>query len=403
MPDETRLDDYGLPLWRSYISSCSERVLSDLLRECAAINTVRRFDLYLVRRVDLDDIQGRFTQPLSATPLPYQHHNVTRMLACREHRPIIQSWIQRCLAEAGGPFEIAALATYFPEISSLSGATDPYPFPTPEELTRSVLAERALTNSILLALDMHQAGIMPQVVVEMVCGTILDPCWCRDCRSAAENGSATEHYVLEFPMVQKRQALLDSLACVIQNVYENHELAARIPWAVALELEPGEVYLLRDLQTVNDLFADIEQHPFGELLQKHVGLNLDIAHMKIAGVSAHELYRHRDRIVHAHICDHPRMHTLDQSLGRWSAVHRFEGPDYPYLLLLDDIRWEMEKQKPRQLPFSRSVALELEGCNRIAWIHESLTALKQEFFSLKYHRDRICELYDWPPDGQGAG
>jgi hypothetical protein len=145
-------------------------------------------------------------------------------------------------------------------------------------------------------------------------------------------------------------------------------------WAIALELEPGPAYALND----RNALAMLVQHLTGEAdyveLLPHIGVNLDIAHMKIAGVEANDLEEFKDWIVHAHIADHPGMHTVDQVVGTWSPVERSEGRDYPYLRLLSRINPDSPDRCG--LPFTRTIALELEGCSRIGWIHRSLVAMK---------------------------
>lgn len=107
-------------------------------------------------------------------------------------------------------------------------------------------------------------------------------------------------------------------------------------------------------------------------LAAHVGLNVDIAHMKIARVQARDLMPYLPSIVHAHIADHPGVHTRDQQVGKYTPVQQVSKGGYrPYIDLLS----ERCRQSANGLPFSRAIALELEGCNRIEWIYDSLSAM----------------------------
>ena len=141
-----------------------------------------------------------------------------------------------------------------------------------------------------------------------------------------------------------------------------------------MELEPGPTYVLRDRDSLTQVMAAVEQDA---RLLPHVGLNLDIAHMRIAQVSAAFLAKHSARILHAHICDHPDMHTRDQVPGTHTALDQRRGEFIPYLQLL--VQRCNSQLVPGGLPFSGACALELEGCNRIAWIHQSVAMMRHLF------------------------
>jgi hypothetical protein len=115
-----------------------------------------------------------------------------------------------------------------------------------------------------------------------------------------------------------------------------------------------------------------------------VGFNLDIAHMRIAGIVPRCATRPGQerlsaeverRIIHSHISDHPvhpGMHTHDQFVGSWTNIHAETTGYQPYLQLL----LERAADESPVVPFSRCVAVELEGCNRVFTIHDSLSRLK---------------------------
>ncbi len=121
----------------------------------------------------------------------------------------------------------------------------------------------------------------------------------------------------------------------------------------------------------------------GHRLADHVGLNVDIAHMRIAGVKVEQdvkkpgesLRDHIGRIVHSHICDNPKMHTRDQPIGSWHSAEYDAEEWMPFLNLLSDAASHVDKRE-YNLPFSGAVSLELEGCDRLRWIHQSLSDLK---------------------------
>jgi sugar phosphate isomerase/epimerase len=107
-----------------------------------------------------------------------------------------------------------------------------------------------------------------------------------------------------------------------------------------------------------------------------VGFNLDIAHMRIAGISARKFECMKDRVVHAHISDHPGMHTHDQIVGSWTNPGAKKGGYSDYVRLLADRNRSYTQLLNTHPPFSEAIAIELEGCNRIFWIHDSITRLR---------------------------
>lgn len=361
----------------SVITSASDRRLPDLLNEICQISHVCDFDIYLLRNNDMADIdalwkpRGKHLKPqFSAESHSLDTRSPTDILAKKKNLKLIYKWLRHCLhatnaeialskGASGRRVRIAALATYFPDISSRSD----------KRRRKSI---DALTNSILLALQLtrtpiaageSESAMMKHAIVEIVCGTRLDKCDC----SKACRGS---HIVYESQVETKLELLKDSLCQVAKNINGKQQ---RRDWYLALELEPGSTYLLRDSQS---LLQTLESLLSSRLLRGHVGINVDIAHMKIANVDPESILGREhvlNRILHAHTSDHPTgMHTRDQAIGRWSTIERYNGPDYRYLRVLQ----ERADMKDTLLPFSRRVALELEGCNRMRSVHDSLSALR---------------------------
>lgn len=89
---------------------------------------------------------------------------------------------------------------------------------------------------------------------------------------------------------------------------------------VALELEPGPLYLLRDQPTLR-IFADSIAATENTEISANVGFNLDIAHWCLAGIGPAWLKQSENsdilsRIFHAHISGHStKGHFGDISLG----------------------------------------------------------------------------------------
>jgi hypothetical protein len=213
---------------------------------------------------------------------------------------------------------------------------------------------------------------MDHPIVEIVCGTVIDP--------GPEGRSSPRRDVYH------RDYKLDLLCCSLTRVIERviEEVGESHPFALALETEPGEVYVLNHQESIRKIVERLDgtirvEGANLKLLREHVGLNVDIAHMRIAGIKATDLRPFVDWIVHAHISDHPGVHTHDQIVGSWTHPCRLKGGYREYLDLLLERATSAHSQRNtgrKPLPFSRAVAVELEGCDRMFWIHDSLARLK---------------------------
>ncbi len=392
-------------LRRSVLSSSSDCNLADLIREVREVSDVAYFDLLVLRAMDIAEFMRDHGAALQwdRPPLGFPVTTSTDILAIDAHRKLVQEWVKRQLDVANQQFgddrdrwnRITALATYFPDITSRSQKLTEI---GGSRLTSQELAVKALANTVKLAIELKNLGYVvappgaeePAAVVEMVCGTILDQCYCPRCEELRRRPrpGRVEYAMLAAPDCKIR-LLCDSLEAVHNEV--RNEYPQEGHWALAMELEPGPTYVLRDVNRIRDVFAELDERdaakPPEERLAPHVGLNLDIAHMKIAEVPVTRtpqtpaetpvLDEFANRIVHAHVCDHPGMHTRDQVVGNWHPIDRGQGDASSYVNLLR--RVPHAPGRPPGLPFSHAVALELEGCNRIAWIHQSLCAMKRLF------------------------
>lgn len=394
-------------LQRGVITSSSMRDLSDFLSEVQSLSGEDvAFDLFLLRDTDILEIERdeRLHPPLTTL---IDDRPLAEILAEEDNRKIIYRWLCKQFAKAPGA-RISAFATYFPDISS------------PYEDQRN-LAVRAIVNTIRLANELHTelpetAPIATSAVVELVAGSILEPCRCAECQS--------EGTIFEFDRDEKMDWIVESLRRVIAELENAGIDAAASGIGLAFEVEPGDTYVLNDLPAINLFFEKIDQDP---VLSRVVGLNLDIAHMRIVPVFAlprkgtkvrtifenktytgvideqpeigcesfevkilegpyqqmtkriarddcmpYFLDRHWRRLMHSHVSDHPGMHTRDQPVGKWTCVFRPDGGYADYIRLLFK-----RAHADTDLPFSWTVALELEGCNRMGWVAQGLVAIKQ--------------------------
>lgn len=343
-------------LTRGIISSSSGRDLIDLFRE---IHTIAgddvAFDLFMLRDSDVRQIEkakGTLVPNWDASTSPIDQRTFTALMAQPDNAAKISEWF--CEQCRTGKVTVSALATYFPEITSLIDA-------------RRLEAIMALTQSVVVALRLADAGFMTKTgaVVEFVCGTILDPCECAACQPRGETFLSSDK--------EKIERLVSSLESVVKHVrrMQSNNKAPAGPFALAAELEPGDTYVLRDERTLTLFLKLLDKK---EELHKHVGLNLDVAHMRIANVQPKYLKGHLHRIAHSHIADHPGMHTRDQVVGTWTPVDRRRNGYSAYIDLLKE---RLTNPTESAVGFSGVIALELEGCNRLAWACESLRSIRQ--------------------------
>ncbi|MCA9138396.1 MAG: hypothetical protein KDB00_16610 [Planctomycetales bacterium] len=373
------------PFEISVLSSCSDRKLRSLLVELLTVSRISMVDIYLLRRVDLD----AFGHKATALEFLKQDSNVGAAV----------DWLLKQFAEAEGiaakngidadRIMVPALATFLPEIawSDKAAAED---------------AITGLVNAVRIGHRLREEHRMEFPIVEMVCGTTVEHR--RRALLEGEYVGATDHWdkrwkeaIIEYPADSKRELILDRLRLVRRRLFD----AGIHDWALALELEPGS-YVLDDESAVRHMFEDLLTRSKYKILRKHVGLNFDIAHMKIAGVSDSAIEDFRRWMIHSHVCDHPGMHTRDQVLGTWDPVDRsnagFYGP-------LKSFTEAPDVAGREGLPWSRSVAIELEGCNRIMWIHDSVSALRHMQRALskpKRDTDDSEWLLDTPHEGVDA-
>lgn len=197
--------------------------------------------------------------------------------------------------------------------------------------------------------------------------------------------SARQVRVLSWPdaeMLQKH--LLESLVKAI-DLSGVDLLRDRV--SIALELEPGPLYLLRDWETLTSLCAQLNHHEHPAIRQA-TGFNLDIAHWRLAEISAEQVRADAEtgavcspsgtgvrtsvlqRVVHAHAAGHhPAGHFADGPLlrpGKLASEEHFR----PWIDLLKERRTLYSP-----LPFSSQVSLEFEAAPSIAAVLDSLRDL----------------------------
>ena len=370
----------------SVITSSSDFPLSGMVRQLGDISNLKTVDLYLLRDIDVREImelknQEEWTDPAGQTNVK----TITRLMANADVGKL-GDWILDQFDDVGsGPpasaatggktkarllkSRIAAFATYFPDLS--------YPCALKQDdgQNRRMWAIDALANCVRLACRLHKEKLsetevpFASPIIEIVCGVRLDRCHCSSCQ---------DKIIWEFDDEAKFNILFTSLTEVCQRV-DQDESDRGVSYKFALELEPGLTYALRDEATLKTA-ARLLLQKYPQLADR-VGLNLDIAHWRAARVPL-ELLSERipestltppqtygDLVVHSHICDlPPQMHSRDQPLGRWDPIDS-KGDGHA--------AWLSRLAKYAGRDFSRHVAVELEGCGRIDWVHRSIASLRQ--------------------------
>ena len=249
---------------------------------------------------------------------------------------------------------IAALATFFPQISSSEAA----------EVDKAVSAVR---NCLYLASRLGARH------VEIVGGVALPES--KEDRNKKHNPD--EYY---------REMLL-KLANSLSRIYNQRMNDAfdmlpidRKPF-LCMEIEPGEAYLIRDVESYRALRQHLDKIEEEDIkhghepvkASDHVLLNVDVAHMMLASGGAEKQLADieglnkagqfdddnkrqnlREWIGHFHLSDHARSHAADLRPGVYHSFEEYK----PWLQLALDLH-----NDPLALRFSATIAIELEACH----------------------------------------
>jgi hypothetical protein len=239
---------------------------------------------------------------------------------------------------------IVAIASFVPEITR------------PPRQPQGSPAAQAIRNLILIAQALQQKG-HPTRYVELVAGSAIEGIW------MAREPKEHKFYASLLRQQEARSRLLSNLRSALREI--SHD---KWPVYLALELEPGPCFVLRDWDSLLQLAIDIEQD---DTLRHRVGFNLDIGHWRIAQINCaniHSFSHVRDRVVHAHINAHHRCaHFGDAPFVNLdgSILDHNQPEDFlPWLNLLKKIaieRLDAGQLREGSLEFSRHVSMELEA------------------------------------------
>jgi sugar phosphate isomerase/epimerase len=160
--------------------------------------------------------------------------------------------------------------------------------------------------------------------------------------------------------------------------------------SLALELEPGPLYILNSLESLKYVAARLSSPPLAGV----VGFSLDIAHWVLAGMraaslreTAQEVLQH---VIHAHISDHGHGHFGDVAIGEVGLGMTAHDPSpaarerhlqafEEWIDLLNAVcpRPEHGPSGDHSTRFSGYVSAELEATKGMHLVRKSLDALDQ--------------------------
>ncbi|HEV8607928.1 MAG TPA: hypothetical protein VGQ99_21515 [Tepidisphaeraceae bacterium] len=273
---------------------------------------------------------------------------------------VLRASEQLVAALADGP-RVVAFSTFFPELSATEEAD-------------AKNAQDALIFLIKVAREMSRTskGLHHPNVIELVAGSRMDGVWPFKYCDPNRNASPKEaRYIANRISVDEALSrLIERLQPVAVEAFED-EQGKRI--SLAVELEPGPLYALNEWLTIAKFCQKLGSSQTPREVSQVVGLNLDVAHWKLADIDLRLLYSNddpgrmvRQRITHSHISDHGRGHFGDAApgtvgLGDYCVRRRERFAAFkPWIQFLRYVR--SESRENNLPPFSGYLSLELEAC-----------------------------------------
>ena len=196
--------------------------------------------------------------------------------------------------------------------SFIAEISNKMPDPRPDKFVETFWGKSICT--LIRMADRLQAE-QPKTVIQIVVGSVID---LFDVEGEAESRRFT---VSSRDRDDLTSVTLDRLAACLAKVVSEHGIRSdRI--RIAMELEPGPLFLLRDLASLERFASAIERHP-SPLVRDCVGFNLDVAHWWLCRDIRpdNDLSESiRSRIFGAHISGHSsRGHLGDWGLDKLEA------------------------------------------------------------------------------------
>lgn len=253
----------------------------------------------------------------------------------------IRHMIDRLEQKHGRKIDICAFASFLPDISLPDTIID-------GEHLRTMTV-KALGRLLDLLCELRARGFSCKVF-EIVAGhTVI----------LRDHGRSRTSPKLQYVHPDKCfEALKKSLDMISEMV--DHRFAAptsnlSAAPVFAFEVEPGVSKLISSPSSVDRLVDLIRQYP-------NTGLNLDVGHMLILGISPDDVFETDmgDWIAHAHISDNADAHYADLCVGSY----HHEGVFAEWLQALD-------RSRHRGGRFQGYVSIEMEACGSIDKVREA--------------------------------
>lgn len=228
-------------------------------------------------------------------------------------------------------------------------------------------AQRALEFLIALAQEFQARG-HPCRTVEIVAGSLFEGTW--EGIQAGPRISSNKR-VVYLANVQSRSSALDSLCRRLCELNECCSNRGDYPVQLAVELEPGPFFVINRWPVLKQFCEKMD----GQATFSHIGLNMDIAHWSMAGITPEMVFDCevvRKRIIHGHISDHGNGHFADVALSR---VHKDLGHFQAWVYLLGSAAHE--PRQPGYPQYWGGLALELEACKDQGLVVESINVLNK--------------------------
>jgi sugar phosphate isomerase/epimerase len=236
------------------------------------------------------------------------------------------------------------------------------------ELVATESSRKIGVNALRSAI--HIAAILNETVgqvkiVEVVGGSLAEGIW-----PAIDSEQKTLY-------VANLMSRSEAISRLLTSLREVRTEAQRADITLAIELEPGPLFVMHDWDALKSLCDALDARENMDL-SPTVGLNLDIAHWSLAGITPKMIESAPsvlNRIVHCHISDHGRGHFGDVAIARINDNLWFEE----WLRLVKRVALNGQKRRQnRLLPyFCGSISIELEACNSSEDVRFSVAKLTE--------------------------
>lgn len=351
----------------SVLTSSSTRPLRQFVSELVNTTNCKRIDLLAFRDSDLRQIVDIIpTHHPKSGCWPVSTESILGIPSSKLRDETTQNIAEWIRTQLQGRVRIAAFATYFPSISANIGFLES--LKATSQITRRHEAVDSIAATVEIGAHLRNMGLLEHVFIEVVGGPLFD-------RASAPDED--HEYLVTSALPRKIKFFTDALYDVSKQLGNNRD------WTICVELEPDPIFVFHSLTSLRLLKAQLTAYPE---LKDRVALNLDIAHMTIAGISASTLKEFAGFIGHCHISDHPHIHTRDRCPGTWSFLEHWRSEVYQYLSVFSDSR-------NQGLQNSGSLTLELEGCSKFSWVMEGVSRIEYALKMFDRWKKEIAEQF----------